>query len=144
VWLNKKIWIIGRYTYMSHFFNTFDLWISRSTFTYLHLHLFYKCRTMADYVANKKVYRLLLSKWRLICFKILDKDLQKPKVKKMYYWIKTQSKLLVVFGFKDFKTLFAFKNVGEINDLCHNIFITKLYFKENVECYLAHVLNLPI
>ncbi len=77
-------------------------------------------------------------------FQNLDKDLKKPKVKKIYYSIRTQSKLLVIYGFKDFKTPFALKNVGEINDLCHNILITKLYFKENMECYLAHVLNLPI
>ncbi len=38
------------------------------------------------------------------------------KVKKIYYLIEAQSKLLDVCDFKDLRTSLALKNVGEVNN----------------------------
>jgi hypothetical protein len=46
----------------------------------------------------------------------LDKDPKKVKVKKIYYLIEAQSKLLDVCDFKDLRTSLALKNVGEVNN----------------------------
>ncbi len=57
-----------------------------STSTYLHLHLFYKCRTMVNNGANEmEVYELLLSKLIIDMLQNSNEDLKKSKVKKMYY-----------------------------------------------------------
>jgi hypothetical protein len=62
----------------------------------------------------------------------------------MYYLIETQSKLLDFCGFKNFKTPLALKNVGEVNDFVSKYVQNKIIFIKKMECYLAHVLNLPI
>ncbi len=76
-------------THMGFIFNTFISWVLMSTSTYLHLHLFYKCRIMANNVANEmEVYESLLSKLIIDMLQNSNKDPKKPKIRKMYYLIK--------------------------------------------------------
>lgn len=104
----------------------------KGTSTYLHLSVFYKCRTMPNDVASKVDYGL----W-VITFKVenwhaskLDKDPKKAKVEKMYYLTEAQSKLLDVCDFKDLKMLLALKNVGEVNDFVSQYVQSKTEFQE--------------
>ncbi len=89
-------------------------------------------------------YGRLFSKLFTYKFQNSNKDQKKPKVLKMYYLIEKQSKLLDFCGFKNFKTPLAFKNVGEVNDFVSQYVQNKIIFEKKMECYLAHVLNLPI
>ncbi len=69
---------------------------------------------MVNNVANKVDYGQLL-KLKTDTFQNWNKDLKEPKVKKMYYSIEAQTKLLDVCELKDFKTSLAFKNLGKVN-----------------------------
>jgi len=98
---------------------------------------------MVDNVANKVDYGQLL-KLKTDMLQNLNKHLKEPKVKKMYYSIEAQTKLLDVCELKDFKTSLVLNFLAKSMALCESMPKTKSCFRKNMEHYLANVLDLLI
>lgn len=107
---------------MCKFFPMTKFALVGNAYTHQHKYLlmfafFNRCKTMVDNVANKVDYGQLL-KLKTDMLQNLNKHLKEPKVKKMYYLIEAQTKLLDVCELKDFKTITCVKKFGQSQWLC--------------------------